>query len=62
MKLIHAQIAEAQKKYDLAKRELVNSVIDLDVDDQKVIELRSWTQQLYRELKSLDAKILGRWW
>jgi hypothetical protein len=60
MKLIHAQIAECQKKLDIAKRELRDAVADLDRDDQSIIDLRKRLGALSKELRELDFEILRR--
>jgi hypothetical protein len=60
MKLIHAQIAECQKKLDLAKRELRDAVVDLDADDESIIDLRKRVGALSKELRELDFEILRR--
>jgi hypothetical protein len=60
MKLIHAQIAECQKKLDIAKRDLRDAVADLDADDQSIINLRKHVGALSKELRELDFEILRR--
>ncbi len=58
MKLIHALIAECQKKLDIAKRELRDAVTDLDADDDTVVHLRERVRVLSKELRELDFHIL----
>ncbi len=58
MKLIHALIAECQKKLDNAKRELRDAVTDLDADDDTVVHLRERVRALSKELRELDFHIL----
>jgi len=60
MKLIHAQIAECQKKLDIATRELRDAVADLDADDEGIIDLRGRLRALSKELRELDFEILRR--
>ncbi len=60
MKLIHAQIAECQKKLDLAKRELRDAVTDLDADDETIVHLRKSVRSLSKELLELDFQMLRK--
>jgi hypothetical protein len=60
MQLIHAQIAECQKKLDKAKKELRDAIIDLDADDEIVVQLREQVRSLSKQLRELDFEILRR--
>jgi hypothetical protein len=60
MQLIHAQIAECQKKLDKAKKELRDAIIDLDADDEIVVQLREQVRSLSKQLRELDFQILRR--
>ncbi len=61
MKLIHAQIAEAQKNYDAAKRKLTNAAVDAGIGDEEILELRSSARELLQILRELDDKMLRGW-
>ena len=56
--MLHALIAEAQKKLDDARRELKNSAINFDVSDEDLLEVRAHARRIYDELKALDEKKL----
>ncbi len=58
--MLHAQIAEAQKTLDTARRELKNAAINFDVSDEELLEARANVRRIYDELKALDAKKLSR--
>ena len=58
--MLHALIAEAQKKLDDARRELKNSAINFDVSDEDFLELRAHARRIYDELKGLDEQKLKR--
>lgn len=58
--MLHALIAEAQKKLDAARLELKQAAINFDVSDEELVEARANARKIYEELKALDAKKLGR--
>jgi hypothetical protein len=58
MKLIHAQVAECQRKLDTAKRELREAIADLDVEDELIIQIRERVKEIFSELRELDRKML----
>lgn len=58
--MLHALIAEAQKKLDAARRELKNSAINFDVADEELLQIRANARRIYDELKALDEKKLSR--
>jgi hypothetical protein len=60
MQLVHAQIAECQKKLDKTKKELRDAIIDLDADDEIVVQLREQVRSLSKQLRELDFQILRR--
>lgn len=60
MNVIHAQIAEFQKKLDTAKKELRDAVGNLDMDDQIILELRAQVRNLASKLHELDSLVLKR--
>lgn len=60
MNVIHAQIAEFQKKLDTAKKELRDAVGNLDMDDQIILELRAHVRNLACKLHELDSLVLKR--
>jgi hypothetical protein len=59
-KMLHALIAEAQKKLDAARLELKHAAINFDVSDDELLEARANARKIYEELKALDAKKLSR--
>lgn len=60
MNVIHAQIAEFQKKLDATKKELRDAVGNLDMDDQIILELRAQVRNLTSKLHELDSLVLKR--
>ncbi|HXY58905.1 MAG TPA: hypothetical protein VEH76_10020 [Methylocystis sp.] len=48
----------AQNRLDAARRELRQAVIDFDVTDEKLLELRAVARQAFSELRELDHKNL----
>ena len=58
--MLHALIAEAQKKLDDARRELKNSAINFDVSDEDLLEVRANARRIYNELRALDQQKLNR--
>jgi len=50
----------AQVRLDAARREIKAAVIDLDVSDEKLLELRANARAAYEELRALDAKLLKK--
>ena len=51
-----ARIAMAQERLDAARREIKAAVIDFEVPDEHLLELRANARQAYEELKELDRK------
>ncbi len=49
-------VAFAQSKLDETRREVRSAVVDFDVPDEKIIELRQSARRAYEELKELDRK------
>ena len=58
--MLNALIAEAQKKLDAARRELRSAVVDFDLTDEQILELRANARRVYNELAELDRKKLKR--
>lgn len=58
--MLHALIAEAQKRLDAARRELRSAVIDFDISDEQILEMRAGARKAYEELAALDRKALRR--
>jgi hypothetical protein len=50
----------AQDRLDAARREIKAAVIDFDVPDEKLLELRANARAAYEELRALDAKLLKK--
>jgi vancomycin permeability regulator SanA len=50
----------AQDRLDAARREIKAAVIDFDVSDEKLLELRANARAAYDELRALDAKLLKK--
>jgi hypothetical protein len=53
-------VAFAQDRLDAARREIKAAVIDFDVSDEKLLELRANARAAYEELRALDAKLLNK--
>jgi hypothetical protein len=49
-------LAQMKSKLDLARRELRGAVINLDVPDDNLLELRADTRRLFEEVKELERK------
>jgi len=49
-------IALLQEKLDSARRELRSAVIDFDVSDERLLELRASARQIFSELKEQDRQ------
>ena len=47
-----------QGRLDAARRELRQAVIDFDVTDEKLLQLRANARQAFEELRELDRKNL----
>jgi hypothetical protein len=58
--MLNALIADAQARLDQARRELKSAVLDFEVPDDKLLELRAAARQVYDELGALDRKKLRR--
>ena len=50
----------AQDRLDTARREIKAAVIDFDVSDEKLLELRANARSAYEELRAMDAKLLKK--
>ena len=49
-----------QDRLDAARREIKAAVIDFDVSDEKLLELRANARAAYEELRAMDAKLLAQ--
>ena len=49
-------LAHMKSKLDLARRELRGAVINLDVPDDKLLELRADARRFFQEVKELERK------
>jgi len=58
--MLNALIADAQARLDQARRELKSAVLDFDVSDDKLLEMRAAARRVYEELSELDRKKLKR--
>lgn len=58
--MLHASIAEAQKKLDAARRELKAAAINFDIPDEALLALRADARKVYEELSVLDQKLIKR--
>lgn len=58
--MLHALVADAQKRLDQARRELKSAVLDFDLSDEKLLEMRAAARKVYDELSELDRKMLKR--
>ncbi|MBM3578949.1 MAG: hypothetical protein FJX40_15190 [Alphaproteobacteria bacterium] len=58
--MLNALIADAQARLDQARRELKSAVLDFDVSDDKLLEMRATARRVYEELSELDRKKLKR--
>lgn len=47
-----------QNRLDAARREIRQAVVDFDVTDEKLLEMRANARQAYEELRALDRKNL----
>ena len=50
----------AQDRLDAARREIKAAVIDFDVSDEKLLELRANARAAHDELRAIDAKLLRK--
>ncbi|MBM3562873.1 MAG: hypothetical protein FJX16_11185 [Alphaproteobacteria bacterium] len=55
---LNALIADAQARLDQARRELKSAVVDFDVPDEKLLEIRAAARRVYDELSALDRRKL----
>lgn len=55
--MLHALVADAQKRLDQARRELKSAALDFDVPDEKLLEMRGAARKVYDELSELDRKM-----
>ena len=58
--MLHALIADAQARLDQARRELKSAVLDFEVPDETLLEMRAAARKAYDELKELDRKKLKK--
>jgi hypothetical protein len=58
--MLHALIADAQKRLDHARRELRLAAVNFEVPDEQLLELRVNARKIYEELAALDAKKLKK--
>ena len=58
--MLHALVADAQKRLDTARRELKSAVLDFDLPDEKLLEMRAAARKVYDELSALDRKMLKK--
>ncbi len=58
--MLHALIADAQKRLNQARRELKSAVLDFDLSDEKLLEMRAAARKVYDELSELDRKMLKK--
>ena len=49
-------LTHMKSKLDLARREMRGAVINLDVPDDKLLELRADARRLFEEVKELERK------
>ncbi len=49
-------LAHMKSNLDLARREMRGAVINLDVPDDKLLELRAETRRLFEEVRELERK------
>ncbi len=49
-------LTDMKSKLDLARREMRGAVINLDVPDDKLLELRADARRLFQEVKELERK------
>ena len=49
-------LAQMKSKLDLARREMRGAVINLDVPDDKLLELRADARRLFEKVKELERK------
>lgn len=58
--MLHALITDAQARLDQSRRDLKSAVLDFDVPDEKLLEMRAAARKVYDELCALDRKKLKR--
>jgi hypothetical protein len=57
---LNSLIADAQARLDRSRRELKSAVLDFDVSDENLLEMRGAARRVYDELSALDRKKLRR--
>lgn len=57
---LNGLIADAQARLDQARRELKSAVLDFDVPDEELLEIRAAARRVYDELSELDRKKLKK--
>ncbi|MGA8170338.1 MAG: hypothetical protein WB816_05840 [Methylocystis sp.] len=55
-----ARVTFVQDRLDAARREIKAAVIDFDVPDEKLLELRANARAAYQELRAMDARLLNK--
>lgn len=55
---LNSLIADAQARLDQSRRELKSAVLDFDVSDESLLEMRAAARRVYDELGALDRKKL----
>ena len=58
--MLHALIAEAQARFDAAKRELKQAALNFEIADDELLELREKARKFHEELAALDRKLLKK--
>jgi hypothetical protein len=53
-----SRVIFAQKRFDAARREIREAVVDFGVSDEKLLELRANARQAHEELRALDRQNL----
>ncbi len=54
------RVTFVQNRLDAARREVKAAVIDFDVPDDKLLELRANARAAYEELRAMDSKLLKK--
>jgi hypothetical protein len=57
---LNSLIADAQARLDRSRRELKSAVLDFDVSDENLLEMRGAARRVYDELSALDRRKLRR--
>lgn len=59
-KNLNSLIADAQERLDRSRRKLKSAILDFDVSDENLLEMRAAARRVYDELSALDRKKLKR--